>query len=135
VQCASTQFKNGMLTMMEINSSALQLRELNILSLYDVLREEGLVIGKKLLVRIESTSPQIKRRLNISNPLWCCLLFFRRPSQPVNDQLSPTFYFRVNKSIRLEIDEEHRWTKLSFETRNATNTLAYLEAQYFSGGW
>lgn len=31
--------------MMEINSSALQLRELNILSLYDVLREEGLVIG------------------------------------------------------------------------------------------
>lgn len=49
--------------------------------------EEDLV---KLLAHIESWSPHIKRLLNIhvSNPFWCCLLFFRRPSQPANDPLN-----------------------------------------------
>ena len=49
--------------------------------------EEDLV---KLLAHIESWSPHSKRLLNIhvSNPFWCCLLFFRRPSQPANDPLN-----------------------------------------------
>lgn len=46
------QFKDGMLTMMTITSSALELSELNISRLYDVLREEEYVILERFALRI-----------------------------------------------------------------------------------